>query len=86
MSDAPDTQPTDPGAGADPDVAAEQHRHLRRILVAFAVVIVLVPIVALGGSVGALLLILLLVVGVLAALAAARLRRSVRRHGDARGR
>lgn len=70
----------------DPLAQLEQQRYLRRILVAFFVVVVLLPLVGLGGTLGAVLLLPALVAAGFAARDAYRLRRSVRRHGDARGR
>lgn len=68
------------------DPAIYQHRELRRILAAFIVVIILMPIVALGGKAGMILLLPLLATAAFAARSAIRLRRSVRAQGDARGR
>lgn len=72
----------------DDDLLAqlEQQRYLRRILVAFFVVVVLLPLVGLGGTIGAILLLPAMLAAGFAARDAYRLRRSVRRHGDARGR
>jgi hypothetical protein len=69
----------------DPLVALEQQRHLRRILGAFAVVVVLLPVVGFGGTIGAIVLVPAVVASLLAGREAVRLRRSVQRHGDARG-
>lgn len=65
-----------------PLVALEQRQHLSRILRAFLVVVVLLPFAGLGGA-WAWLLLPLVVVAALAFREAVRLRRSVRRHGNA---
>lgn len=70
-----------------PDAAHEaahaaQRRHLRRILAAFVVVVVLLPLAGLGGALGWLLVPILLVAA-LALREGIRLRRSVRRYGHA---
>lgn len=87
VDDAPREDDLPPGPiDGDPLASLEQDRYLRRILVAFVVVIVLLPLVALGGTLGSILLLPLLATCAFAAREAYRLRRSVRRHGDARGR
>ncbi len=70
---------------AGPLIAAQQRRHLRRIMIAFVVVIVALPLATLGGA-WALALVPALVAASLAVREAIRLRRSVRLHGVARGR
>jgi hypothetical protein len=75
-----------PPGSDDPLAALEQQRYLRRILAGFAIVVVLLPIVGLGGTVGATALLPAVLVSLLATRDAVRLRRSVRRHGHARGR
>jgi hypothetical protein len=69
----------------DDDHVRRQRRHLRRILLAFVVVVVAMPLGAVGGA-WALALVPALVAAALAVREAVLLRRSVRRHGDARGR
>lgn len=75
-----------PAASSRPDpvpgseVAAVQARHLRRILLSFLVVVMLLPVAGLGGPFAWLLLPLLLVAA-LGLREAVRLRRSVRRDG-----
>ncbi len=68
-----------------PEVAAQQRAHLRRIMVGFVAVIVLLPLAGLGGGWSWLLLPVLAFAG-LALRQAIRLRASVSRHGAARGR
>lgn len=75
-----DLPPTDPERAA---LLATQRGHLRRILQCFVAVIVLLPLVGLGGA-WSLLLVPLLALGWVGMLEALRLRRSVRLHGDAR--
>lgn len=67
------------------DVAIQQARHLRRIMLAFVVVVVLLPLAGIGGALGWLLVPLLLVAA-FAVREAVRLRRSVRLHGAVRER
>lgn len=67
----------------DVDVAKAQSAHLRRIMLAFFAVVVLLPLAGLGGALGWLLVPLLLVAS-FAVREAVRLRRSVRRHGAVR--
>lgn len=69
----------------DEAVVAMQRRHLSRILIAFVVVVLLLPFAGLGGALGWLLVPVVAVAG-FALREAIRLRRSVRRHGAARGR
>lgn len=76
-----DREPSEPSAeGSELDIALEQRGHLRRILFAFLVVVVLLPFAALGGA-WSLLLIPLLLVGAFGLREALALRRSVQRHG-----
>lgn len=75
MSDEPDLA----------EIGAQQQRHLRRILLVFFIVVVLLPIAGVGGWL-AVLLIPMLLAGALGLREAIALRRSVQRHGDARGR
>lgn len=72
-------------AAPHPLVALEQRRHLSRILRAFLVMVVLLPLAGLGGA-WSWLLLPLVVVAALALREAVRLRRSVRTHGAASGR
>ncbi|MCW2922428.1 MAG: hypothetical protein JWL76_2302 [Thermoleophilia bacterium] len=67
------------------EVAAQQRAHLRRIMIGFVVVVVLLPFAGLGGAWSWLLLPVLVFAG-FALREAIRLRRSVSRHGAARGR
>ena len=93
MNDRPDVDdvPDDPFSGpAVPDapsteVAAQQRRHLHRIMLGFVVVVVLLPIASVGGGL-AVLFLPLLAAASLALREAIQLRASVRRHGAARGR
>lgn len=73
---------SDEQAEADQVAAAhaEQRTHLRRILVCFAVVVVLLPLAGLGDTLG-LLLLPMLAVAAYGLREAVRLRRSVRRYG-----
>ncbi len=77
----------EPQPQPQPDVesAAQQRRHLRRILIAFFVVVVLLPIAGLGGALYWLLVPLVLVAA-FALREGLRLRRLVRRDGAARAR
>lgn len=75
--------PDDHVIDVDPIVAAQQNAHLRRILGAFFVVIVLLPLSLLGGAFSVLLL-PLLAAAALALREAVQLRRSVRTHGARR--
>ena len=61
---------------------AEQRVHLRRILGAFVVVVVLMPFVGIGGTVAQLLLLPMLAAAALGLRAAIHLRRSVVRYGQ----
>lgn len=72
-----------PPVEVDPDVAAAQDAHLRRILGAFFAVIVLLPLSLLGGGFSVLLL-PLLAIAAYAFREAVQLRRSVRTHGARR--
>lgn len=54
---------------------AQERRHLRRILVAFAIVVIVLPLVALGPATAAWLLVPLLLVAAAALREALRLRR-----------
>ncbi len=82
---AHDLNPVELPAEPSPEVAAEQRRHLRRIMVGFVLVVLLLPFAGLGGAWSWLLLPILALSG-LALREAIRLRRSVARHGAARGR
>jgi len=64
----------------DAIVAAAQRQHLRRILAAFAVVVVLLPIAGFGGALGWLIL-PMLAAAAFALREAIGLRRSVNRSG-----
>lgn len=77
--EADDTRPA-----PHPLVVLDQRRHLSRILRAFVVVVVLLPLAGLGGG-WSWLLLPLVVVAALALREAIRLRRSVRTHGNAAG-
>lgn len=89
-----------PGAGEDLDgdvnpvelpeepsdeVAAQQRRHLQRIMLAFVIVVLVLPLAGLSGA-WSWLLVLVLAVAALALREAIQLRRSVVRHGAARRR
>lgn len=63
---------------------AAQRGHLRRILLAFLVVVVLLPVVGLGGTLAWLLLLPMLGVAAFGLREAIRLRRSVLRYGNLR--
>lgn len=80
-----DVNPLELPAEPSPEVAAQQRAHLRRIMVAFVLVVVLLPFAGLGGALGWLVLPVLVLAG-LALREAIRLRQSVSRHGAARGR
>lgn len=67
------------------EVASAQRRHLRRIMVGFVVVVLLLPIASIGGAL-AWLFLPLLAAASLSLREAIQLRRSVRQHGAARGR
>ncbi len=71
--------------GPPAEIALEQRALLRQILVAFVVVVLLLPLAGLGGALS-WLLVPILVVAAFALRSAIRLRRSVRTHGAARGR
>ena len=73
--------PPEPSA----EVAEQQRRHLRRIMLGFVTVVLLLPIAGLGGS-WSWVLLPVIAVSALALREAIRLRRSVNRHGAARGR
>jgi hypothetical protein len=79
-SERPTVDPRQP----PPHVAAAQQAHLRRILWAFFVLVLLLPLTMFDGL--AWLLLPLVAVAGLALREAIRLRRSVRLHGAARGR
>lgn len=72
MTDPIEAPPANPG-----EQTPEQRRHLRRILVAFVLVVVLLPLTFFGGAFWLLLLPLLAVAG-FAAREAVLLRRTVR--------
>lgn len=63
---------------------AAQRVHLRRILISFGIVVVLMPLVGMGGALAWLLLVPMLVVAALGLREAIRLRRSVIRYGQSR--
>lgn len=73
--------PPEPSA----EVAEQQRRHLRRIMSGFVIVVLLLPIAGFGGA-WSWLLLPIVAVAALALREAVRLRRSVSRHGAARGR
>ncbi len=73
--------PPEPSA----EVAEEQRRHLRRIMAGFVIVVLLLPFAGIGGA-WSWLLLPVIAVAALALREAIRLRRSVSRHGAARGR
>lgn len=83
MNDPTRDPASDPGGPDDASIAEEQGAHLRRILVGFAIVVVLLPLAGLGNAFGWLLL-PLLAVGAWTFREGMRLRRSVRRHGAMR--
>ena len=80
-----DANPGELPAAPPADVAAQQRRHLHRIMVGFVLVVLLLPFAGLGGD-WSVLLLPVLVIAALALREAVRLRRSVTRHGAARGR
>lgn len=80
-----DVNPVDLPPAPSAQVAAEQRAHLRRILAVFVLVVVVLPFAGLGGAWGWLLVPVLVLAG-LALREAIQLRRSVSRHGAARGR
>jgi hypothetical protein len=80
-----DVNPVDLPDAPAPEVAAQQRAHLRRILVCFVAIVVLLPFAGIGGAWGWLLLPVLVLAG-RALREAIRLRQSESRHGAARGR